>query len=424
MPTINLPTLHSGQVDIYLNRERYNAVRCGRRYGKTKLMVTMAADRAAKAKKIGIFTPEYRQQQEPWRELKGILSPIRDSFNRSEGVMLLTTRGQIDFWTVNDNDLAGRGREYDEVHIDEAAFTKKNMADIWHKAIKPTMLTTRGSAWVYSTPNGNDPENFFFQVCNDPELGFKDHHAPTSANPYVPEDELEKERKNNHPLVFKQEFLAEFVDWSGVAFFGLDKLLDNDRAVIWPEHVDCVFATIDSATKTGQQHDGTAVCYWALSKHHGHPLVLLDWDIVQIQGAMLETWLPTVFQQLEFMAGMTKARSGSVGAFIEDKNSGTILIQQAANHGWPAQAIDSKLTALGKDERAISVSGYVYRGMVKFSHTAYDKVTTFKGQSRNHCLSQILGFRIGDKDAAKRADDLLDAFVYGVAIALGNSEGY
>lgn len=388
-------------------------------------MVAMAADRAAKGRKVGLFTPEYKQLLEPWDALMEILSPIKKRFNKTDGAMRLTTGGLIDFWTLNDNELAGRGREYDEIMIDEAAFTKNsNMRSIWDRSIKPTMLTTRGTAWGFSTPNGDNPENFFYQICNDPGMGFTQHHAPTSANPYVPPDELEKERLNNHPLVFKQEFLAEFVDWSGVAFFTLDKLLHEDKPVIWPEHIDCVFATIDSATKTGTANDGTAVCYWGLSKHHGHPLVLLDWDIVQIEGALLETWLPTVFQQLEFMAKITKAREGSIGALIEDKSSGTILIQQANRRGWPANAIDSKLTALGKDERAISVSGYVYRGMVKISQTAYDKVTTFKGQSRNHCLSQILGFRIGDKDAAKRADDLLDAFVYGVAIALGNSEGY
>ena len=42
---------------------------------------------------------------------------------------------------------------------------------------------------------------------------------------------------------------------------------------------------------------------------------------------------------------------------IEDKNSGTILLQQALRRGMPAQAIDSKLTAVGKDERALNVSG-------------------------------------------------------------------
>jgi uncharacterized protein YdiU (UPF0061 family) len=35
--------------------------------------------------------------------------------------------------------------------------------------------------------------------------------------------------------------------------------------------------------------------------------------------------------------------------------------------------IDSKLTAMGKDERAISVSGYVHRGLVKYTDRAFDK---------------------------------------------------
>jgi hypothetical protein len=78
----------------------------------------------------------------------------------------------------------------------------------------------------------------------------------------------------------------------------------------------------------------------------------------------------------------------------------------------------------GKDERAISVSGYVYREMVKLARPAYDKVTMYKGVSKNHLVSQVVGFRIGDKEAAKRADDLLDCFVYGVALSLGNAEGF
>jgi hypothetical protein len=44
--------------------------------------------------------------------------------------------------------------------------------------------------------------------------------------------------------------------------------------------------------------------------------------------------------------------------------------------------------------------------------------------TKNHLVQQISGFRIGDPDAHKRADDLLDATVYGVAIGLGNSEGF
>jgi hypothetical protein len=56
--------------------------------------------------------------------------------------------------------------------------------------------------------------------------------------------------------------------------------------------------------------------------HGGIPLLILDWDIVQIEGALLETWLPTVFRRLEELARLCGARHGPLGAWIEDKNSG------------------------------------------------------------------------------------------------------
>lgn len=114
---------------------------------------------------------------------------------------------------------------------------------------------------------------------------------------------------------------------------------------------------------------------------------------------------------------------GALGAFIEDKNSGTILLQQAHRRGLPTYAIDSKLTALGKDERAMSVSGYVYQGKVKYSEAAFDKVLTYKRSTRNHLLDQVENFRIGD-NKNDREDDLLDTFCYGIAISLGNKDGF
>jgi hypothetical protein len=81
-----------------------------------------------------------------------------------------------------------------------------------------------------------------------------------------------------------------------------------------------------------------------------------------------------------------------------------------------------KLTQLGKSERAINVSGYVFRGQVKILETAYNRIVTFKQVAKNHLLGQVLAFRVGDVE--DRPDDLLDAFTYGVAISLGDWEGY
>lgn len=109
----------------------------------------------------------------------------------------------------------------------------------------------------------------------------------------------------------------------------------------------------------------------------------------------METWLPQVLHRLEELARTCRARAGSIGAFIEDKNSGTILLQQALKRGVPARAIESKLTAMGKDERAINVSGYIHRERVKYSEHAFTKTSVYKGKSRNHLLEQVESFRIG-----------------------------
>lgn len=422
---IALRTPHAGQREIYSRRTRRNAVRCGRRYGKTIMIEIIGGNAGAKGKKIGIFTPESKQWAEIYDAIEELLAPIKKSSDRTRGKFRTIHGGKIDFWSVNDNYLAGRGREYDLVLIDEAAFGKnKQFMEIWNKAIAPTMLTTRGVAWAFSTPFGNDPDNFFYAICNDKSLGWTEFHAPTSANPYVPADELELERIKNHPLVFKQEFLAEFVDWSGVAFFSEENLLVNGDGVLYPMSCDYVFAVIDSAMKDGSGNDGTAVIYCGVSKKFGHPLTILDWDIVQINSDLLTAWLPGVFHHLEFLARETKSRGGSAGAFIEDKASGITLNQHSARMGWPAQPIDGAITAIGKDGRAVNASGAVHRGEVKMSGHAYRKEKEFKGTSRNHLMSQVTGYRIGDKDAAKRADDLYDAFAYSVIIALGGNDGF
>ena len=119
--------------------------------------------------------------------------------------------------------------------------------------------------------------------------------------------------KDNDPLVYAQEYLAEFVDWSGVAFFSREKLLLNGQPVPYPKVCDGVFAVIDTASKTGTDNDGTAVTYFAVNKVPGNiPLVILDWDIAQIEGAVLESWLPSVFRRVEELAGDLPGPHGGV----------------------------------------------------------------------------------------------------------------
>lgn len=404
---------------------RYKAIRCGRRWGKTDLGKSMAASSAIRGKRVGWFAPDYKRLSEAFIETLDLIKPVEKSHSVNSGMIRTTTGGSIEWWTLKDIS-AGRSRKYHLVILDEAAFAESEvpMMEIWDKAIQPTLLDYMGRAVVMSNTNGIDPDNFFWQICNEPKHGFVQFHAPTSQNPYMPKAEIEKLRRTKPPLVFKQEYEAEFIDWSGVAFFALTNLLTNNKPVEWPTRCDAVYATIDTATKTGKENDGTAVIYWAVNKFYqnGAPLQILDYNISQVAGDILEVWLGTVFQTLEEYAKLCGARNGSIGAWLEDRSSGMVLLQQSHRRNWPAHEIDSKLTAVGKSERAISVSGYVYQNQVKLTQNAFDKVVNYKENSRNHLLSQIIGFRVGNKEQAE--DDLLDTFTYGVAIGLGDSSGF
>ncbi len=433
-----LPTLHAGQLAAWdaLGDARYAVVRCGRRWGKTLMASTMICDGAARGENWGLFAPDYKITSETYRDIFEILAPITISASKIDGVIRCVGGGRVDFWTLN-NPRAGRSRKYHGVVIDEAAFAGDDMQAVWEQSIKPTLLDYRGVGWVFSTPAGKDDENWFYYICTDPGSEFVEFQAPTSTNPYLPVDEIEKLERENSPEVYRQEYLAEFVDWSGVAFFPLEKLLVPSGAlgpdgapvmvpVPMPTKCDTVLAVIDTAIRTGTENNSTAVIFGSYNSLLPSPVNILDWDILQIEGAQQADWLPGVYARGEELARACGARHGFAGSLIEDKATGMVLIQQATNlrkEGIyaPAFAIDSKLTALGKDERAIAASKYIYRGDVKITEYAFNKTKVHKRISANHLLRQVTGFRVGSK--ATDGLDLLDCFTYLTLMTRGTNAG-
>lgn len=427
IPVVKFRSLHTNQKIIQQQLGPRNVLRCGRRFGKTELLESVFARRAISGRKVGWFTPDYKIARPTYTRLHKLLVPVTDHASKTEQIINLHTRGCIEFWTL-DNEDAGRSRDYDDVVIDEASLKKKGLRDIIDQAIAPTLLDRRGTLTMAGTPKGIDPDNFFYMACSDPDLkesetnprGWREFHAPTRDNPTLNAEGVANLEFEYPALVYQQEYLAEFVDWSGSAFFAITSLMDEEGTFAdYPARSDVVFAVVDSATKTGREHDGTAVTYFCLQRNPRKRLFILDWDIVQVEGSLLINWLPLIFSNCERLAEECGAREGSAGVFIEDKASGMILIKQAERAGLNVHAIDSKLTSLGKDERAINVSGYVFQKMVTLTDAANDKIVNYKGQSANHFRKQVIGYRVGQKD---EDDDLLDTFTYGIALGHGNQD--
>jgi hypothetical protein len=145
---LSLPRLHTGQLDAYwaLKERRFKALRCGRRFGKTEFAKTWIADALARGWESAWLAPRHKTWSETYAELADLLRPILKDGSKGSGVLRVTTGGRLDFWTL-ENPIAGRGRRYRRVVIDEAAFAKDgdsnvdgSMMEIWEKSIKPTLF--------------------------------------------------------------------------------------------------------------------------------------------------------------------------------------------------------------------------------------------------------------------------------------------
>src|SRR5579875_3415693 len=120
------------------NSERFKAIRCGRRWGKTTYGEIVACEAALEGKTVGYFVPTYKFQTEVYNDITRYLAPVIVSSSKMEQVIRLITGGRIDFWTLED-ERAGRSRKYHLVIIDEAAFSKPETMDTWERSIKPTL---------------------------------------------------------------------------------------------------------------------------------------------------------------------------------------------------------------------------------------------------------------------------------------------
>jgi len=213
---------------ILAARKTFNAVACGRRFGKTHLVncelaVETMVDEAAP---FGYFAPTYKLLAQSFRDMVVRLKPVIKSANATDRRIELINGGTWEGWTLEDED-AGRSRKYKRVAIDEAGLCKK-LGQIWNDAILPTLSDYSGEAWLLGTPKGM---NFFheaFQRGQDPTQSlWASFHAPTSANPYIRSSFIEIARAQMPERSFRQEYLAEFLEDAGGVFQGVRECIGS-----------------------------------------------------------------------------------------------------------------------------------------------------------------------------------------------------
>jgi len=235
---------HSGQKAIISGGSRFKVARCGRRFGKTMLATEwlgLMPGSAIDGWPVAFFAPTYKILLDVWEDMKRTLAPVTKRSNKSDMRIDLITGGKIDFWTLEDKN-AGRSRKYKRLVIDEAAHARL-LQEAWERAISPTLTDFLGEAWFISTPNGINFFHELYRKGEDPmQKDWQSWHLPTSCNPHIRPEEIERYRDDLPELVFRQEYMAEFVTFGagmirpemiimGPTPPGLDIVLGVDLAI-------------------------------------------------------------------------------------------------------------------------------------------------------------------------------------------------
>ncbi len=217
---IKVPRNHSGQQIMEDHMARFNVAQCGRRLGKTTFMRRRAMKTILSRKSYGLFGPTYKLVSDSWRDLCKRLGPITKDKSEQERRLETIHGGVLECWTLDGPD-AGRGRDYDEVGIEEAGLVKE-LQERWEADIRPTLVVKKGGAWFPGTPKGRRFFHKLFERGQENMLtGVGDWAAfrmPSILNPRVTLKEIDDARRELPDNVFRQEFLGEPDDDGGNPF--------------------------------------------------------------------------------------------------------------------------------------------------------------------------------------------------------------
>lgn len=215
---VTLPPLHAGQMEVWNAMERFTALACGRRWGKTRLASTKCVAVALKGGRSWWVAPSYKMGAVGWRLIKHLASQV-PGVRKSEMERLIEfpTGGSVQVRSADDPDSL-RGEGLDFAALDECAYMREST---WAEVLRPALSDREGSALFISTPKGR---NWFWRLYTKNDTGHTHFSYPTSTNPHIRAEEIEQAQATLPDRIFRQEYLAEFIEDAGSVFRNVAKL--------------------------------------------------------------------------------------------------------------------------------------------------------------------------------------------------------
>ncbi|MBT6821550.1 hypothetical protein HOA56_03935, partial [archaeon] len=262
------------------SKARFRIVVAGRRFGKSLLASRECMSRMiAPNQLVWIVAPTYELTRKVFREVywgfhKYIPHWVSKSSDSELKIELLNGSSVQCKSADNPVSLIGEGVNF--LIIDEASRISEN---VWTEALRPTLTDTEGDTLLISTPHGmNWFHSMFVRGKSKDEIDYESWLFPSSANPYLKEEEIAEAKRTLPERVFRQEYLAEFQTGAGAVFRNIKNCIKG--RLEQPHHTAKYVIGVD----LGRLVDFTVIAVLRCEEGHFHLCFMdrfnkIDWGL-------------------------------------------------------------------------------------------------------------------------------------------------
>lgn len=237
------------QREIFTNPVRYNVIRCGRRWGKTKGAFQRLKEIGLIPKRQYLWVDTTQANIEKYfnEHLHPDLPKEIYHWNKQQKVLTIKGGSVIHFGSAErPENLEGFG--YHEILLNEAGIILKGESGekLWYNTILPMTIDYKAFVWLIGTPKGVGLFKEMSEWGRSDDSKWKewrDVHRTTYDNPLIRDAEVDALVAETHQTAVRQEIFADFMEtdegspiipWE-VAKEALERVTEPDETyvVLW-----------------------------------------------------------------------------------------------------------------------------------------------------------------------------------------------
>lgn len=219
-----MPYYPVGEQETYCDlNTRFTIGLIGRQWGKS--YIAMYRGIVSSIKEKGNYywiEPTIPQSKVHMKRMTTLFKDFIKSINLTDRIITLINGSTWSFKGADDPENL-EGDTLDGGVMDEAA---KMTPEVWFSTVRPMLAVKGGWMDFIGKPRGNNwYKQLWIQAQDNPE--WSTFHAVSNTSPFFSDKEMEEARRTTPERMFRQEYLAEFIDDEGEVFRGIRECISG-----------------------------------------------------------------------------------------------------------------------------------------------------------------------------------------------------